>query len=302
MNIKRINAQINNQKTLQYYMRRMLNFARNVFIFEGLPDFIDTSFMNKILTNQGSIAFFNDEMMGILCLPWTNKGEYDVYGRPSKIEVHGENGYIRTLDNTSSDVNEHFVILYDNEGRYPIYTDIIQIALRIALKKRTQDINVVQLRTMRGWKCNKDNEMSVKKVLDDIDSMCERVLTYDSIDLEDISSILTQVPNISLDMQDLIEAEWNEFFQLCGISSVSIQKKERMIKDEMIASLGGVIASRYNRYSTRKKFCQEMKEVFGLDISVKFYDGIPEMVSFIGSDKDDKDIIEDESEVLDIVS
>ena len=210
--------------------------------------------------------------------------------------MHGENGYIRTLDNTSSDINEHFVILYDNEGRYPIYIDIIQIALRIALKKRTQDINVVQLRTMRGWKCNKDNEMAVKRVLDDIDSMCERVLTYDSIDLEDIASILTQVPNISLDMQELIEDEWNEFFQLCGISSVSIQKKERMIKDEMISSLGGVIASRYNRYSPRKKFCEEMKEVFGLDISVKFYDGIPEMLSFIESDKDE------EREMIDIVS
>lgn len=295
MNLKQINPQINNVQTFNFYFRRMLNFARNVFVFEGLNNYIDTSYMNKILTNNGSIAFFKDEIMGVLALPWSNIGLYDVYGRPTKIQVYGLNGYTRILN------SDEFVILYDNEGRYPIYLDIKQIALRIALKKRVQDINVVQLRTMRAWKCNKDNELAVRQILNDIDSMCEKILTYESIDLEEISTVLSQVPNISQDMQNLIEDDWNEFFQLVGISSVSIQKKERMIKDEMIASLGGVIASRYNRYMPRKKFCDEMKEKFNVDISVKFYDGIPEMLSFVGSDKEDKISEESEEDILNVL-
>ena len=71
------------------------------------------------------------------------------------------------------------------------------------------------------------------------------------------------------------EKVFAEFLRLIGISSVTTQKKERLIKDEVIASQGGTIASRYSRSQPRIKAVKEINAKFGLDISVSYYDGVP---------------------------
>ena len=71
-----------------------------------------------------------------ICLPYINIGTLDVYGRPQKIQVISRNGYTRTLD------KDEFVIMYDNNGRYPLWLDIIQYAERMALATRVIDINL----------------------------------------------------------------------------------------------------------------------------------------------------------------
>ena len=65
---------------------------------------------------------------------------------------------------------------------------------------------------------------------------------------------------------------------MIGISNLEIEKKERLIKDEVARSMGGTIASRYNRYAPRLKAIKEIKEKFGLDIKVAYYDNIPSSV------------------------
>ena len=58
--------------------------------------------------------------------------------------------------------------MYDNNGRYPIFEDIIQMSERIALCVRTEDVNIVQQRTPRIWKTNKDKEYTVKNMINQI--------------------------------------------------------------------------------------------------------------------------------------
>lgn len=125
---KLINSQLTNFRTYEMYKRQLLTLAENVFEFENMSKFIDTAFLNKTLLRQGSIAFFVDEVMGLLALPYTNVGRLDVYGRPQKIIVHSQNGYRKTLE------QKDFVIMYDNNGRYPLYLDILQYAERLRFR------------------------------------------------------------------------------------------------------------------------------------------------------------------------
>ena len=97
MKRKMINTQISNFKTYNMYFRQMLTLAENVFEFKNLPEYIDVSFLNKVLLRQGSIAFFKDEVLGLIALPYNTIGKEDVYGRPTTIEVFGSNGYTRKL-------------------------------------------------------------------------------------------------------------------------------------------------------------------------------------------------------------
>ena len=53
---------------------------------KNLPEFIDVSYLNKTLLRNGSIAFFMDEVLGLIALP------YDVIGNLIYIRDHRNYG------------------------------------------------------------------------------------------------------------------------------------------------------------------------------------------------------------------
>ena len=265
-----IKSQLSNFNTNQMYLRQLMTLAENVFIYENLPEYIDLSYLNKVLTNQGSIAFFYDEIMGeVLALPYQVRGRLDVYGRPINITAIGQNGYRKKLK------KGEYVIMYDNTGRYPLYLDIVQYAERIAMYERTIDVNMVQQRTPRFWKCKRGLETTLKKLLNNVDGLEETILTYDNINLDDIESVLNPAPFVADKINIEKEKLYNEFLRLVGIANMSYTKKERNISDEIQAMQGGTIASRFSRFEPRKRAIEQINEKFGLDISVKYYDGLP---------------------------
>ena len=270
MRKKVINSQLCNLATYEMYKRQMLTLAENVFEFENLPDFIDVSYLNKMLLKKGSVAFFKDEVLGLLALPYDVMGRLDVYGRPITIMARTVNGrYFRKLN------KDEFVIMYDNNSRYSIYLDILQMAERIAMNKRTIDINIVQQRTPRIWKTSEDKKRSLKDVLEQTDSLVENIITYDSIDIDDMNVVLAPAPYVADKIDAHLDKEWAEFYRLIGIANVQYQKRERLIRDEVLSSQGGTIASRYSRFEPRKHAVKLINEKFGTDIKVKYYDGEP---------------------------
>ena len=269
MKKKLVNSQLSNFKTVMMYRRQLQTLAENVFEFINLPEYIDVSYLNGVLLRQGSIAFFMDDVLGLLALPYTNMGTLDVYGRPRTIQVYGSNGYTRQLR------QGEFVIMYDNNGRYPLMLDIQQSSERIALCKRVIDINISQQKTPRIWLTNSDKKKTVEDMLNDYDGNVETVLAYDNINLDDVNAVIAPAPYIADKVDMHLEKEWAEFFRLIGIANLVEQKKERLIQDEMTASLGGTIASRYSRYEPRVRALTEINKKWNLDIQVRYYDGIP---------------------------
>ena len=282
MQKKLINSQIGNFKTYEMYKRQLLTLAENVFEFKNMPKYIDTAYLNKCLLRQGSIAFFVDEVLGLLALPYQNLGKLDVYGRPQKIIVSSQNGYRKVLKS-----QEEFVIMYDNNGRYPLWLDILQYSERIALDTRTCDINVLQQRTPRFWKTKSENVKTIQDLVNNIDGMENTVIAYEDLDLDDTTMVLAPAPYVADKIDIHKEKDWNEFLRLIGIANMNFQKKERNIKDEVLASQGGTIASRYSRFEPRQKAIELINEKLGNKIllngkkaleeklEVKYYDGIP---------------------------
>lgn len=302
MDRKLINSQLSNFNTYEMYKRQLLTLAENVFEFKNLPKFIDTAYLNKTLLRQGAIAFFVDDVLGLLALPYTVLGKLDVYGRPKSIIVQATNGYTKTINNPKD-----FVIMYDNNGRYPLYLDIVQYAERIAMQTRTIDINIMQQRTPRIWKTKTGKEKTLQDLINNVDGMVDKVITYDDVDIDDTTIVLEPAPYVANNIQEQKEKDWNEFLRLIGIANMNFQKKERNIKDEVLASQGGTIASRYSRFEPRQKAIEEINEKFGdktlLDgtrvlenkLEVSYYDGIPSSVKEFQEEYYDYDIEESEA-------
>lgn len=270
MRKKLINSQLTNMKTYLMYRQEMLTLAENVFEFKNLPEFIDVSYLNKTLLRNGSIAFFMDEVLGLIALPYDVIGNFDIYGRPLEIMCRAANGtYYKKL------TRDEFVIMYDNNGRYPIFLDICQMAERIALSKRTIDVNVVQQRTPRIWKTSQDKKKTLQDMLANIDGMEENIATYESIDIDDMNVVLAPAPFVADKIDDHLDKEWAEFYRLIGVANLVEKKKERLITDEMRASQGGTIASRFSRFEPRKRAIDEINRKFETNIEVSYYDGEP---------------------------
>lgn len=233
MQKKYINSQLNNYNTYLMYRRQLLTLAENVFSFKNLPNFIDVSYINKQLVNTGSIAFFVDDVLGLLALPYVNLGGLDVYGRPKKIQVTSNTNYTKILKNP-----DEFVIMYDNNGHYPLIYDVIQYAERIALDTRTEDINITQQKTPRIWKTKTNKVKSVQDIINNVDSFAENVVGFDNTLLDDLSVLLEPAPFVADKIAQHKNEIYNEFLRLIGVANLQYQKKERNIKDEINAMQG----------------------------------------------------------------
>lgn len=299
MRKKQIDAQLNNFKCQQYYLRRCLTLSENVFDIKNLPLYIDKAYINKTLVRKGAIAFFRDEVLGLLALPFTILGKLDVYNRPVDIEVMGMNGYTKKLSNRNG--KKEFVIMYDNEGRYPLLIDVYQYAHRLALYERTADINISQQKTPRIVKCNSDSERTVKDMLSQVDSFEESILTYDSLEVDDFEFILAPAPFVADKVHQEKRNLWNEFLSLIGIANLGVEKKERQIVDEIEQMQGGTVASRFSRFTPRKDAIEEINRYLLKEdeekLEVEYYDGLPTTLKEepVNNENIEEDIISFES-------
>ena len=265
-------SQIDNIKTTEMYKRQFTSLACNVFNIKNLNEvapFMDYSYVNRELVYKGSIAFFMDEYLGLLALPYVNIGKLDLYGRPIDIQVIGRNGYTRKL------TKDEYVIMWDNRSKQALIYDILQYAERTAQIQRTIDINIAQQRCPRIWKTKTENLKTIKDLINGISSNNEAILTYDNLELEDTTAILEPAPFVSDKLSEQKDKIWNEFLRLIGIANTSFQKKERNIRDEVFISQAGTIASRFTRFNARVDAIDEINKKWNLDLEVEYYDGLP---------------------------
>lgn len=300
MKFKLIKSQISNLKTYEMKRRQLCNLAQNVFVFKNMPLSVDKNYLNQNLLYKGQIAFFVDEVLGLLALPFNVIGTLDVYNRPQKIQVIGQNGYTRILN------KNEFVIMYDNNARYPLFLDIKQYAERIANAMRVIDVNLEQQKCPRIFKCPEGMEKSLNDLLNTVDGNVEKIITNESLALDELEVILSPAPYVADKVDIQAERIKNEFLSLIGVANVSYQKRERNIKDEINAQQGGTIANRFSRFDARQTALDEInmkfKNVlladgsvtFSEDITCEYYDGLP-------SSKEELIDIENESEVAENV-
>ena len=277
MRAKIINSQLNNFKTYKQYLDKMMMLAENVFQFKGIDNFVDMAVVNRELITKGSVAWFYDDVVKmVVALPYSNVGSLDMYGRPKKIMVRAKNGqYYRYLN------QGEFVIMYDNDSKLPIYSSILSTAERLSLIKRTMDINIRQQQTPRFWKTSEENKKTINNLINEVEAEVNTVITYDNIDLDETTLVLEPAPYVADKLNDSKKEEWAEFLELIGISNLAVQKKERVIQDEITSTLGGTIASRYARFESRRKAIEDINKKWNVNLEVEFYDGLPTTITSV---------------------
>jgi hypothetical protein len=256
-------AELNN-RTYQHYFNRLMELSISMFEWQNLPDTVDARFLEYTLFTDGMAVFFNDEVIGHLCLQTMIGGKLDVYRIPTIRTAYASNGYNRKLSEKDS------VIIFNNMIHTNCINDIELYARRLYECDRTMDVNIKAQKTPVMIACDENQRLTMINLYQQYDGNEPFIFGNKDIDIKKIQSITTNAPFVSDKIMDLKNQIWNEALTYLGISNVSYQKKERLISAEVSRSMGGTVASRYTRLDMRQQACEKINKMFGLDIWVEY--------------------------------
>lgn len=256
---------ITNVTTFDFYVDRLTELAISMFEWKNLPDGIDERFLELTLFTDGQAVFFKDEIAEqYACLQVTTNGRLNKYRVPITRRAYAVNGYNKelTIDNS--------VIIYNNRLRQPGIRYTNMYAKRLWDLDRTIDVNAKAQKTPILVQCTEAQRLTLLNLYKDYDGNSPFIFGDKNLDLTGLKSINTGAPYVADKIYTLKTQIWNEALTYLGISNINIQKKERLIADEVVRNQGGTIASRYSRLKARKQACEEINKMFGLNISVSY--------------------------------
>lgn len=254
---------MNNATYLQHY-NRLLELSMSMFEWKNLPDTIDSRFLELTLFSHGNIIFFEDEIMGFLALPSSSGTTQNVYGIPTLRQAHANNGYICDLTSDNS------VIIYNNLIHTNSELDVQLFAKRLYNIDRIIDVNINAQKTPVLITCDESQRLTMKNLYMQYDGNEPVIYGDKGLNTKTIGVLKTDCPFLANDLYEIKAKIWNEALTYLGISNVSINKKERLITDEVARTQGGTIASRYSRLESRRQACQQINQMFGLNITCDY--------------------------------
>lgn len=262
-------AQLNNRTYMHYY-NRLKELAISMFEWKNVPDTIDIRFLELCLFEKGACVFFKDEVMGFLALNVAMNGKWNVYNIPIDRRAYATNNYQRNLNINDS------VIIYNNMIRQNTANDMELYARRLYECDRTADVNIKAQKTPVAILCDENQRLTMKNLYMQYDGNEPFIFGDKNLDLKNVTVLQTGAPFVADKILETKTKIWNEALTCLGISNVSAQKKERLISDEVIRSMGGTIASRYSRLESRRTACNMINKMFELNMSVDFRDDFRE--------------------------
>lgn len=270
-------AGLNNATAIQYY-NRLTELSISMFEWKNLPETVDPRFLELTLFTDGQAVFFRDEVMGYLALQNALGGEFDVYRIPKNRRAYAVNGYQKQLDESDS------VIIYNNYLHTNSMLDVRMFANRLYNLDRAIDVNANAQKTPILLLCDESERLSLENLYAQYDGNKPVIKGTRALNPNDITCINTGAPFVADKLYQLKTQIWNEALTYLGISNLNIQKKERLVSDEVTRNLGGTMASRYSRLEARKDACRQINNLFGLNLDVEYREGYNDL-ELVGQDE-----------------
>lgn len=256
-------AYMNNRTYLQYY-NRLTELAISMFEWQNLPETVDQRFLEMCLFSDGMCVFFEDEVLGYLCLQCMIGGKLNVYRIPMQRRAYATNGYNKELDGTNS------VIIFNNYLHTNSMLDVEMFSKRLYNLDRAIDVNANAQKTPVLIQCDENQRLTMKNLYKQYEGNEPFIFGSKGLDANGLKVLQTGAPYVADKLYELKTQIWNEALTYLGISNINVVKKERMITDEVTRNQGGTVASRYSRLESRRQACKQINKMFGLDIWVDY--------------------------------
>lgn len=274
-------ATMNNGEADFIYYTYLQMLSLNMFKYKGLPESINTFYLEYVLQTRGYIGFYDDERLGLICSEITLGGRLNHYQMPTDYHTVSTSPLIKK--NLTS---EECVVMKNSPLYVGIFPYLNFYAKKLALTSRTMDQNLTMQWTpyiiTGDRRMLQQFKVFMKKILQGV----QTIFTSKGFRMEDVNVLQTNAPFIADELHGMKQAILRECMTLLGIENANMDKKERLVADEVNANNQQVIASRNIWLSERKKAIEELNKKFNLNASVEFapYEEFEEILKLIELD------------------
>lgn len=257
-------AQAHNMLQFAEMFNRFSNLAITRFNWKNLPKSVNERFLNIALYFYGKAAFFYDNDLGFMALPFTDRGQYNVYYQPTVIEAFSIN-YRKTLQ------PDEYVEIRNNPTCTPTSFPVFTYVTRLADILRTIDVLLFQKKHPIMIECDERQRLSINNMIKQVAD--NEVLVIGN---KRFGETVNQMNVLKIDGGYSIEELWDSFYNLynyllslLGIDTPAVSKSERLLVDEVNANN---MVTEMNTETQLKEYNEALALInakWGLDISVE---------------------------------
>lgn len=257
-------ATVNNLTYMQY-LNRLTELSVSMFEWKNLPPTVDARYLELHLFETGSMVYFDDDVIGNLCLDCLPSGRLDVYGNPVLRRAYsGYNNYQKLLKESNS------VIIWNNYLHTNSILEVKMFARRLYNLDRIIDVNANAQKTPVLIQGTEQQRLVLKNLYKEFDGNSPFIFGDKNLDLNSLKCLQTGAPYVCDKLYNLKQMYWNEALTYLGINNTGAQKRERMLSIESSQAQGGTISSRYSRLQSRREAVEKINAMFGTNIEVNY--------------------------------
>lgn len=254
------------QLTYNDYLRRLTMLARAVFKWEGLPNGINEKHIEKYLFNEGKCMFFKDFEKGWMVAKCGEVGCLNYYDEPTRLTPVATN--YTPEEPRSYENGEECVLIYNNDLATPTLPTIRLYAARLTEIQRTADINIIAQKTPVIVTGTEKQRLSLKAVIRAW--MGNEPIIHGDKNLEgmDMRVLNTAAPVVFDKLTIEKNKMWNECMTFLGINNANLDKRERLVDDEVQANNEQIALSALCMLKARETAAEAISAMIGAPVKV----------------------------------
>lgn len=270
LDFKKYEKQLNNRTFTEYYKKLKL-VAKSIFKWNNLPNGINEKWIEEFLFSEGQCMFFKHETLGFMVARCSQHGTLNEYEEPTLLRP--------TISNviTCREYENHSeaVLIRNNDDSIPTSESIKLFAYRLTDITRTIDINISAQKTPVLIVTDNKQKQTLLNVYKQWNGFEPVIFADKSLNIDGVKVLKTDSPIVFPDLQVQKNHIWNECMTFLGINNANMDKRERLVDDEVQANNEQVELFAMMMYKAREEACKEINSIFGTNITVEFR--IPEI-------------------------
>ena len=244
------------------------NIAINIFEWKGLEEIspsLTSEIIEETLYDKGSCLFFKDSNLGYMALPVAPANQLNVYRKPTNFRAIGNN-YTKEYNVDNS------VLIKNNTLKKATFDIVDYYTSKLADIELTKDLHRNAHKMPIVLECTEDTQLTAKNIFKKRHSN-EPVIFKNRTRGEGEVGVNVLNANVTY-INDKLEDDYHNYeariLTALGLDNYVEDKKERVQSAEVESQQEYIISSFRASLNERKKACEAINKMFGLNLSVDY--------------------------------